>query len=217
MEKATNIEHLELELRFRVEKAKGAALFVDEFHEKKKQFNTLQAMRETGTLPKEAEDKYRTLQLELIGGRVDVDNLYEYRKVLELAELSPEQVNNILNHENAHANTADQTQSQKFNGYRIQFTKDRNGDLLVQPFAKLETDYSFSDEQIMKDRMNVLEAPVRYGDRLSGDDKEKIQALQNELIEKKSIGPTAVVSSVVDSNKSKRFDGFVNFWRGLFK
>jgi hypothetical protein len=158
---------------------------------------------------------------------------------LELAEFSPEQVDQILNHENAHANVAEQVQSQKFNGYRILFTKDKDGELLVQPFAKLSTDYSFSDEQILEDRMKVIEAPLQYGDRLSPDDKEKIQKLQKSLLKTTSsedvqdreqknpdmahkantpYRPTETKPLATKKNNDAGFfSGLMNFWRNLFK
>ncbi len=176
-------EQIEEQLDAKVNKAFDAAIFQTEYDEKRNEFKLLEIQKGLhGTLSDEKEDRFETLYEELNDGCVTVDTLYEYRKILERG-YPPEKVDSILAYENARANVAGQTQTQKFAGYKVLFTKDEDGNLIVKPFVEIVTDFSHPVETVFKEKILVGEAPRVHGEELSDIDALQIESLRKSLRE----------------------------------
>lgn len=170
----------EEELKLKIEKASQAGMRLENFHEKMDEFRKLRDEIIKG-LDKDKEKRYQLLNKEITDAEVLVPSIIEFKKVLELLNLPKERIEQILNHENAHANKAEQLETKNFIGFRIRFHVDKNGEIAFSKSAKILSNNNFSKKQILEEDILVAEAPLHYGDRPSNRDKKMIDERMAEL------------------------------------
>ena len=168
------------ELKNNIARAYQTAIKIDNYDNKIVELRNLRQERIKG-LDKEKEQKYQMLNKEITDSEILVQSIMEYQKVLELLGLPKQKIDELLNHENAHANVTEQVASQTFDGFRVRFHKDINGKVSFTPQAKTTTDLSFPEKQRLEEDILVTEAPLHYGDKLSARDKEVIEEAKSRL------------------------------------
>lgn len=103
---------------------------------------------------------------------VIVDTLPEAREVLELLGfVSKEQMEDTLDHENAHVLRAFELGA-GFNGYNFILMTDGAGNFGVTPMSDIEIPADWSPERRLDTFRKINNAPEYYGNSLSEDDKE---------------------------------------------
>ncbi len=130
------------------------------------------------------EDK---IEKEILHSSALADNLVEFKEMLkqisEKYSEPPEWVTDLLAHENAHANIAEIT-AHEWVGYATVFIKDETGQLSgIQPLHFLKPELSWEPKEAIQKSIEVLEAPEKYGNKLSPSDEENITK-ERELLEK---------------------------------
>ncbi len=159
-------------LRIEIARAFRAAQKMDNYEDKIEELRILRLEKIKG-LDSEKEERYQTLRKEIADCELLVKSVVEYKKVLELLPLSKEQINSILNHENAHANIGEQVKTHKIEGFRIRFIKDRNNNIGFMPSVKISTNISAPEKEVLEETILITEAPLNYGDVLSKDDEDQ--------------------------------------------
>jgi hypothetical protein len=104
-----------------------------------------------------------------------VEYLKDFEILLRILGQSEDYIRNLLAHENAHANKAEELGG-VFKGYRLVFFRE-DGKIRFQPFADavpLDTWDNSKKKEVMKE---VLSAPLAYGDKLSEVDIHNINRL----------------------------------------
>lgn len=175
-----NINISKEELKLKIEKASRAGSKLENFHDKMEEFRNLRDERING-LDKEKEKRYQLLNKEISDAEVLVSSIMEFKTVLELLNLPKEKIEKILNHENAHANKAEQLETKKFIGFRIRFHTNKNGEVTFSKSAKISSNNNFPRKQILEEDILVAEAPLHYGDRPSKRDQKTIDEKKAEL------------------------------------
>ncbi len=170
----------EEELKLKIEKASQAGMKLENFHEKMDGFRKLRDERIKG-LDKDKEKRYQLLNKEITDAEVLVPSIIEFKKVLELLNLPKDKIDKILNHENAHANKAEQLETKNLIGFRIRFHTDKNGEITFSKSAKILSNNNFPKKQILEEDILVAEAPLYYGDRPSKRDQKMIDEKRKEL------------------------------------
>ncbi len=104
------------------------------------------------------------------------DTLFDFKIALESLNIKKENVNDILAHENAHANKLEQLGG-KHGGYEIIFLKTEKG------FSIIPRNCSFypkewSEEKYIDVVKQVVKAPDEYGNSMSPDDIDKLNYLE---------------------------------------
>lgn len=176
-----NSENYEKQLKARVFSAYNNAKSLDNYEEKIAELRKLRTKKIEPNFTPEDEERFHELDKEIKSCEVLVDSVMEYKKLLELFPLSEEKIHSLLNHENAHANTAEKLPSQIFNGFRVRFVKNAEGNVAIKPSAKTSNDYGYPESQRLEEEIQVFEAPLHAGDTLSVSDKANIKELRNKL------------------------------------
>src|SRR3989344_7546579 len=86
-------------LRRKISKAKQAAVTLEEHEMKTGEFRFLRDQRDEGLGPR-LEARYQVLKQGLDDSEVIVSSIMEYKKLLELLRVHPQEIEKILNHEN---------------------------------------------------------------------------------------------------------------------
>lgn len=146
---------------------------------------------ETGKRSEEQLETEKRLEEEIFTASAIVDNLVEFRMMLDyLSEKFGSEhgwVEKYLAHENAHVNIAEATEHEVV-GYATVFIKDNNGELVaIQPLNFTKPQLEWGPEEMVKKNIETAEAPEKYGDKLSDGDKLDIALTKQRLeeIEKK--------------------------------
>lgn len=181
MEKLQNISERKDFLKIKVENAIENAFPLEKYEEQRKKLKQLQYKQMNEGLSTSEDTLYIILKDQFRSCAVVVQTISEYRKVLELAGLFGKAVDQILSHENAHANAAEQLPSQIFKGYSLRFLKENGGKIVMHPQVLFSRDNSFSEEQLIEDEIRVTEAPLYYGEELSPGDIKEIERLKSKL------------------------------------
>lgn len=173
---------LEEKLKPLIAKAYQAGFKMENYEKNITELRSLREEKRNG-LSIEKEARYNELSKQMSDCEVLVDNVMEYKKVLELIGLEKEKIDSLLNHENAHANVTEQVKSQSFDGFRVRFYKDKNGNMSLWPSIKTTMDFSFPEKQRLEEDILVNEAPLHYGDTPSQGDKDIIEKSRKRLSE----------------------------------
>ncbi len=174
-------ENFEEELKTKIGEAVHYAFPAEQYDKEIERLRGLRKKKNEQGLTSPEEIEYKVLNDQIKSCQVTVKTLSEYRKVLELLEFPKNTIDQIMNHENAHANVAEQLESQIFRGYRIRFLKEQDGRLVIQPQAAVSTNPSFPEKQGIEEEIMVTEAPLYYGDELSISDQKVIENLRKRL------------------------------------
>lgn len=125
-----------------------------------------------------------TAEIELdLKKRLDSSTLFlrtlpELAYALEAVKFPKETKEDILAHENAHGNKADEVGA-KHDGYKLVFIKDKNGKLIFAPAAQITIPKNdvWAKERQAKTRIEITQAPEMHGNKLSEQDKEDLRRL----------------------------------------
>lgn len=161
-----------------IKKAKKEALGSLDNFLLKKLFLSLSIKKETTSLDEEELTEYENIKKLLERGIIKVQTLPELRQLLEDVGLETKEINEIMAHENAHANKAEELGG-NFEGYALLFKK--------HPFLKYLIGKNISTEIITKvnpsedwkieqkkDFINkVMQAPHDSKNNLSKHSKKK--------------------------------------------
>lgn len=177
----------ELSLRNKINDAIESAQTLEEFTFKQNKLKELDFERKVGKKwSKLKEEEYNDLTNDVEKNEIVVSTIMEYRRLLELVSMPEYRINEILSHENAHANVAQQSESIELKGFTIFFFRDKSGKLYIQPSISIDVDWSFPIKKLLNESIQISEAPLHYGDKLSADDTDRIQVLKNKLSEIKN-------------------------------
>lgn len=147
---------------------------------------------ETGQRSAEAVAEEDMIEFEILHSTALADTIGEFRETLEQIRvefgLTQEWVDDLVAHENAHANVARDT-GHEWVGYGAVFIKDDNGQLsAVQPVHFTKPDLSWGPMELITKSIEVTEAPAVYGNKLSeGDvanleqDKARLEKIREQL------------------------------------
>lgn len=133
-------------------------------------------------LSEELVSVLQPLKDELLKSSVVVQTLPEFRVLLQ-KEFGDdiENINDIIAHENAHANSLEKAGA-IFNGYSLLIAK--KGDIYMR---KAGANYSYPNDWTEEKKTDVykqmLTAPEEYGNTLSTSDKERLEKLKDSSIE----------------------------------
>ena len=109
-----------------------------------------------------------------------VDNLNEFRLLMELFGTSEEKIQDILAHENAHGNKADSLgiKGVKHLGYELRIKKTNDG-YFLQPKVDIHYPirYRLLKKKFRQVRKDIISAPEEYGNKLSPNDIETLKKL----------------------------------------
>lgn len=106
---------------------------------------------------------------------VHTKNLGDFRFAME--EIwDKEDVLNILEHENAHANVA-QSLGVETKDYRLIFYKNEKGNILIEPSVRISLTGTLEERNQKK--IKILLAPHEYGNILSDEDTNTLQYILN--------------------------------------
>lgn len=113
------------------------------------------------------ENKIKSFFDRVAPATIHINNLYDFKKVLEILGLEGERLHSMLNHENAHANKAE-AMGQNFLGYKITVVKDIDGLYYFYPYVAVNTYGDIKETNtILKE---ITKAPEEAGDKLSEGD-----------------------------------------------
>ena len=173
-----------------LEQAKRNPIFESRITELESQLNTLKdTFIKQGSRSAEMLAEENAIEAEIMQSSALADNIPEYREMLsQIASsygLSQEWADDLLAHENAHANVAEVTEHE-WVGYAAIFIKDENNNLTsIQPVHFTKPQLSWGPKELLEKSIEVTKAPEEYGNRLSeGDDAsltedtERLKALQ---------------------------------------
>lgn len=109
---------------------------------------------------------------------VHVDDLISYKLLLSKLGISKKDEFDILEHENAHANVAEQNKG-LLEGYKILFVRKGNG-FYYKPYIGLSNNVlnQFDDQKRKEILGNIIIAPEIYGNKLSEGDKRNLEELK---------------------------------------
>lgn len=138
-------------------------------------------------LSPEEKAEYETLVNKLLDAGVTAKTLTEFRLLLEQMGLRPKQVEDILAHENAHANKAEELGGEEsFKGYNVNFIKAPllkklfipfHPNSYSQPHVIVKSPEGMSNQERVDFDRKVLGAPETYGENLSPGDIETLNKL----------------------------------------
>lgn len=106
---------------------------------------------------------------------ITVETISEFRLILKILARSDEEIQDILAHENAHANKTE-TLGVEHLGYNIIIIK-KGDDYLFQPFSEKCTPEEWSEEKKKEAAIQIVLAPEEYGNKLSSGDIEELKNL----------------------------------------
>lgn len=115
------------------------------------------------------------IEKEILRSSALADNLTEYTEMLQQIRtaygLTQEWANDLLAHENAHANVAQET-GHEWVGYAAVFIKDSDGNLIsIQPLHFTKPNLSWGPEEMIAKNIEVTKAPEVYVNKLSEGDE----------------------------------------------
>jgi hypothetical protein len=109
---------------------------------------------------------------------VEVETLPEMRRVMGILGFDANSIIDIMSHENAHGNKAEQLDAQHL-GYRFMIIKGDNGGIIVQPQASLYIPDEWDADKQKAVHLATLQAPDEYGNAISDSDKKSLDQINN--------------------------------------
>lgn len=100
---------------------------------------------------------------------VSAENLYDFKLVLNAFELPKEQIDDILSHENAHANKAESI-GVKHLDYGITIFKKNMGGYEYQAYTSLHIPKEWGEDKVRDVWEKISSAPDEYGHEMSEED-----------------------------------------------
>ncbi len=134
------------------------------------------------------------IEKEILEHSAIADNLIEFKEMLkQLGQTYREQIENdyenierwaedLLSHENAHANVA-QSLNHEWVGYVQIFYEDNNGNIGIQPAHVTKPRWEWGPKEVLENTIRVVRAPEEYGNKLSDGDKIDLERANQRLKE----------------------------------
>jgi hypothetical protein len=169
-----NFENIKRQIKEKIDSAKDKAFNIDEFIKISGEIESQKnKFLETGGRTPEDLQKDEEIKKQIVDRSAIVDTIPEYREMLEQIakeyNKSSEWVVDTLAHENAHANQAENL-DYDINGFGGLFLKDENSVNQFQPFHLHEGKNNWEPIEVLEKEIITLEAPDKYGNKMSDDD-----------------------------------------------
>jgi hypothetical protein len=171
MEKPTSQEALEIEIRKKVEEVKARSM---NLKDAKKATKTFDKWYYSDDRSHDAE--LENIQEEIMNSSVTVHTLAEYKMVLQ-SMMDDDEAEEILAHENAHANVA-QSLGAEFLGYSLLICKDGD-EFVFRGGAPYRLPSEWSTEKKKAAHLRIYGAPEEYGEENSPTDEKVVNSLKN--------------------------------------
>jgi hypothetical protein len=125
-------------------------------------------------------EELKEMEVRVLKAIARADSLTEFKDLLSLIPgLPPEHVLDILEHENAHANVAEQMETVDFKGYGMVFFQDNGEPISVTPVVLTDIIEGANKIKFLEESVHVLEAPDTYGHAMSDDDQREAARLKD--------------------------------------
>ncbi|MEI6490499.1 MAG: hypothetical protein WCO16_01910 [bacterium] len=173
MEKPVSLEALEAEIRKKVEEVKARAISLKDARKTIKAIDKL-LYAEDG----DHDEELLALHDILMDSTVTVQTLIEFKMVMQNMTDDPEQVEEMIAHENSHANVAESLGA-KFIGYALLICKDKD-DFVFRGVAPYELPPEWAARKRKAAHLKIIGAPEKYGEELSDTDIGKIEWLKRQ-------------------------------------
>ena len=135
-------------------------------------------------------EELTAMETRVLKATAQTRTISEFKELLRLIPgLSEEKVIDILEHENAHANVAQQLDTVEFKGYGAVFFKNDDEIVSVTPTTFIDREAGGDRVQFLLDNMAFLEAPDTYGHHMSDDDVVERDRLQ-DIYEQHTTSPS---------------------------
>jgi hypothetical protein len=162
-------EELTLRIKEKIDTAKANAILESRLEEIEKKMYEYSLRQD-----EEAHRQEDLIEQEILSSSAVANDLTEFREVLGQIKQEYEQTNewaeNMLVHENAHANVAEQT-GHPWVGYTTLFIKDSNNRIVgIQPAFFTKSDRKWGKVETLMKRMAVTDAPRVYDNSPSEQD-----------------------------------------------
>lgn len=125
----------------------------------------------------------KNMEERILQATARVDTITDFQLLLQqIPDLDPAQCADMVEHENAHANVAQQkNETTTFIGYGIVFFKDGDRIVSVQPITITDRIEGTDIIQFLHDKKEILNAPNEYGHHTSEDDNREHKNIENIL------------------------------------
>lgn len=181
-----SLEKVKEEIIKKIETAIGNPISderLEEIERELARFNSI--FIEKGFRDEEQDKAEKQLEEEILKSSALAENIVEFEIMLNyLSERFGTQhdwIDNYLAHENAHANVAEATGHESL-GYATVFIKDNSGELVsIQPVHITKPQPEWGPKEVFSKNIEVLEAPEKYGDKLSDGDRADIELSRQKL------------------------------------
>lgn len=171
MEKPTSQEALKIEIEKIVEEVKARAMSLKDAKKATKTFDKWYYSDN-----RSHDEELEAIQDAIMNSSITVQTLAEYRMVLENMT-NPAEAEEILAHENAHANIA-QSLGADFIGYSLLICKDGD-EFVFRGGAPYRLPKEWSAEKKKAAHIRIYNAPEEYGEELSPTDEKVVDGLRN--------------------------------------
>jgi len=172
-----NLKHIENNLRALLKNAQDQALSAEEM---KILFNQRFSLQ-NGSPIQQNLIELQKLDDEIAKHKIAVRTLVEYRMLMNMLGKNYYRVNDVVTHENAHANKASSIGA-IHEGYSVLVYKSKSGEgFSYQPLAHTDVPGTFNNKEKIEANFKIGFAPEEYGNHLSDGDEEQIRKLREEL------------------------------------
>ncbi len=183
MENFTNnsefLKNVEEKIQQKVSFAKEHALTQEEYKIVSEMEFEMQGIQNERELTDEEVNYYHDFRQKMNDATVEVETLPEMRRVMGVLGFDAHSIVDIMSHENAHGNKAEQLGAQHL-GYRFMIIKGDNGGIIVQPQASLYIPDEWDAEKQKAVHLATLQAPDEYGNEISDSDKKSLDQINNK-------------------------------------
>jgi hypothetical protein len=125
--------------------------------------------------------KLRELDEEIKKHKIFIKTLVQFRMLMNMLGKNYYRVNDVVTHENAHANKASSL-GVVHEGYSVLVYKSKTDDgFSYQPLVDRDIPRTFNDKEKVEVNLKIGFAPEEYGNHLSDGDEEQIRKLREEL------------------------------------
>lgn len=165
------------EIDDKLKNAQASALNKKEFLDL---FNKKQDLDTVPNKTLEIKNHIKEIEKKLEGSKVVVDNILEFKILMEKTGKNYYIIRNTIEHENAHSNKASSLDT-IYGGYSISVFKNEKGGYSYQPTARAKIPEEWDDRKKIEYSIKIARAPEEYGNRMSAGDIEKVKKLQVQL------------------------------------
>ena len=171
------LKNAEAKIQQKISFAKAHALTQEEYKIVSDMEFEMQGIQNKRELTDDEVNYYHDFRQKMNDATVEVETLPEMRRVMGILGFDANSIVDIMSHENAHGNKAQQLGAQHL-GYRFMIIKGDNGGIIVQPQASLYIPDEWDAEKQKAVHLATLQAPDEYGNEMSESDKNYLKDLK---------------------------------------